>query len=238
MTAPFPTRLIHVGSDFQAPSLYISPVGAKGIYAALSYCWGLVKQPVMLTRARLESAAHEYLLDELPATLRDVIIICRRLGFEYVWIDALCIVQDSIDAEDWIRESANMENIYGGAALTIAASAAKSTADGILSASLPPFELNCALPYNLGDGQIGTVYVIPYKMAGSPFVSKVDPEPLERRAWCLQERLLSPRVLKFERHQAAWDCFTTRINANGPMKSPSDLSTRARLDWKFIIQVC
>ncbi|KAH8810936.1 heterokaryon incompatibility protein-domain-containing protein [Xylogone sp. PMI_703] len=233
LTTRLPTRLVHVGSDNQDPSLYIPPVGAQGIYAALSYCWGPVKQPVMLIRAKLGSVSYRYPFEELPATLRDVILICRRLDIEYVWIDALCIVQDSPNAEDWIRESANMANIYGGAALTIAASAAKQVTDGILSASFPPVDFNCVLPYNLGNGQSGMVYVLPFKRARPQFNSKVNSAPLEKRAWCLQERLLSPRILKFEESQLAWECSTTIINANGPLTKPKNLQ---RPSWKNIIE--
>jgi len=236
MTAPFPTRLIDVGSTDREPSLYISSLGEHGIYVALSYCWGIPKQSVMLNRVRLVSKDHTLPLSELPPTLRDVILICRRLSFQYVWIDALCIVQDSINGEDWLKESAKMPNIYGGAALTISASAARQISDGVLSTSFVPTKFSCALPYNLGNGKIGAVYVVPYKMRLSPFVSKEVPEPLETRAWCLQERLLSPRILKFETSQLVWECFSTKLNANGPTQSPSDLSKKARVDWKYIIQ--
>jgi hypothetical protein len=230
LIAPLPTRLIEVGSDASEPSIYISPARAQGVYAALSYCWGVSKQPVMLTRARLESKNHILPLMDLPATLRDAILICRRLGFQYVWIDALCIVQDSTDSEDWLRESANMANIYGRAALTITASAAKQTSDGILSASIPPVELKCAIPYNLGNGKVGNVFVVPYEVQETTSFSN---EPLETRAWSLQERLLSPRVLKFETSQLVWDCLSTKINSNGPLSDTR--ASRARFDWNQIV---
>jgi hypothetical protein len=214
-----PSRLVHVGSDNEDPSLFISPSAAQGVYVALSYCWGPGKQPVMLTRSRIESRSFAYPLSELPPTLRDVILISRRLGFEYVWIDALCIIQDSIDAEDWKRESANMANIYGNAALTIAASAAHRTSDGILSTPIPPTTLTCALPYDLPNGQIGTVYVIPYPIRRSVFrEDSIDKEPLELRGWTLQEKLLSPRILRYESKQMSWECRSTKINSNGPLQ--------------------
>jgi hypothetical protein len=235
-----PTRLVDVGSDRREPSLYISPVAAREVYAALSYCWGPEKQPVVLTRSRLESGSHTYPLTELPPTLRDVILICRRLGFQYVWIDALCIVQDSINAEDWKRESANMANIYGNAALTIAASAAMRTNDGILSTAIPPTDLTCALPYNLPNGEKGAVYVVPYNISRS-FLSNDTKEPLELRGWTLQEKLLSPRVLKFESKQMSWDCLSQKINSNGPLPNVTasggaSKGTKARSDWQYIVE--
>lgn len=236
-----PTRLVDVGSDRQEPSLYISPAGARGVYAALSYCWGPGKQPIMLTRSRIESGSYEYSLTKLPPTLRDVILICRRLGFQHIWIDALCIVQDSINAEDWKREAANMANIYGNAALTIAASAATSTSDSILSTAIPPTDLTCALPYKIPNGEMGAVYVIPYNINRSFLLSNDAKEPLELRGWTLQEKLLSPRVLKFESKQMSWDCLSQSINSNGPLPNLTTLGepsrgARTRTDWQSIVE--
>ena len=193
----------------------------------------------MLTRSRLESRSYAYPLAELPPTLRDVILICRRLGFQYVWIDALCIVQDSVDAEDWKRESANMANIYGNAALTIAAAAAKGTIDGILSTPIPPTPLTCALPYGLPDGEMGAVYVIPYPIRRSAYQEDgASKEPLELRGWTLQEKLLSSRVLRYENKQMSWNCLSTKINSNGPLLDdtvPGDVSTETR-HWQRTIE--
>jgi hypothetical protein len=46
----------------------------------------------------------------MPATFFDATIITRELGYRYLWIDSLCIVQDFL--EDWEAESQNMGNIY------------------------------------------------------------------------------------------------------------------------------
>ena len=75
LPTPFPTRVVHVGSDDLDPSLYISPFGAQGIYAALSYCWVPGKQPVMLTGSRLKSKSYAYPLARLTPTFQDVILI-------------------------------------------------------------------------------------------------------------------------------------------------------------------
>ena len=67
---------------------------------------------------------------DLPLTIQDSITIARRLGFRYIWIDALCIIQDS--ADDWEREAAKMHLIYQNSALTIAAFTASDSQPGIL----------------------------------------------------------------------------------------------------------
>jgi hypothetical protein len=41
---------------------------------------------------------------------QDAISVTRALGIRYLWIDALCILQDSV--KDWEQESANMAAVY------------------------------------------------------------------------------------------------------------------------------
>ena len=50
-------------------------------------------------------------------------LVTRALGFRYVWIDSLYIVQDS--ASDWQRESSLMGSVYSGGAINIAVDAAE-----------------------------------------------------------------------------------------------------------------
>jgi hypothetical protein len=66
-----------------------------------------------------------------PATLRDAIIITRALGIKVIWIDALCIKQDS--PEDWAAEAAKMREVYSDAVLSICAANSPSTRTGIFS---------------------------------------------------------------------------------------------------------
>jgi hypothetical protein len=66
--------------------------------------------------------------DLAPATFRDAINIARVLGIEYIWVDALCIVQD--DPIEWQKEASKMESIYSGSSLTIAATDATNSSGG------------------------------------------------------------------------------------------------------------
>jgi hypothetical protein len=59
---------------------------------------------------------------ELPKTFQDAIEISRRLDIRFLWIDSLCIIQDS--KEDWLKESVIMGDIYQHAYCNIAATAA------------------------------------------------------------------------------------------------------------------
>ena len=68
--------------------------------------------------------------EDIPKTFQDAIIVTHFLGFQYLWIDSLCIIQD--DLNDWAEESAKMSTIYADATLTIAASAAPDDTHGFL----------------------------------------------------------------------------------------------------------
>src|SRR4051794_22873221 len=72
------------------------------------------------TKATKSTRLKSIPLVKLPKSFREAVFITRRLGYLYLWIDSLCIVQD--DKEDWQQESAKMADIYENAALTIAAS--------------------------------------------------------------------------------------------------------------------
>lgn len=66
----------------------------------------------------------------MPQTYQDAIQVTDALGLRYLWIDALCIIQECQD--DWAKESQNMGNIYKNSHVTIAPIATKSCWDGFL----------------------------------------------------------------------------------------------------------
>ncbi|KAK7718842.1 hypothetical protein SLS57_005952 [Botryosphaeria dothidea] len=88
--------------------------------------------------------------DWLPKTFRDAITVVRSLGFRYIWIDSLCIVQDDLD--EWLRESEQMGVIYERAALTIAACHAKNSTEGCFF-DRTPVSSPVTLPYWDSNGQ-------------------------------------------------------------------------------------
>ncbi|KAK4449687.1 heterokaryon incompatibility protein-domain-containing protein [Podospora aff. communis PSN243] len=101
-----PTRVIDVGSAalVDIPFLYVSK-GERLPYATLSYCWGDSENKCRTTQETIHRFQQGIGL-ELPATFQDAVILTRHLGIRYLWIEALCIVQD--DEEDWKRESARI----------------------------------------------------------------------------------------------------------------------------------
>jgi hypothetical protein len=96
-------------------------------HLALSYCWGKTL-PFTTTKASLNTRKAGITWANLPTTFQDAITLTRALGHRYIWIDALCIVQN--DPADWERESAKMASIYQSAVLTISVAHGEDTAAG------------------------------------------------------------------------------------------------------------
>jgi hypothetical protein len=204
-----PTRVIGVGSldGSRTPFLFISN-GMPGEWATLSHCWGK-RRPLTTTISTLEARCRSLPLEHLPPLYKDAIVIVRRLKYRYLWIDSLCILQDS-DA-DWQTESENMGHIFKNAAFTIAAEAAPDSTHSILDITRSvsnSVRLSC---HSRSRRLEGTMLA----RLGYPF-TQVGKSELSRRAWTLQEDLLSPRVLKFRKKQLAWSCRTLECTEEDP----------------------
>ncbi|KAH8654616.1 heterokaryon incompatibility, partial [Tricladium varicosporioides] len=87
-------------------------------YLTLSHCWGGGNN-FKLQAGNLKHLKSEIPLDQLPRTFRDAMVITKVLGYRYLWIDSLCIIQDS--EEDWAQEAGRMAQVYGNAILNLAA---------------------------------------------------------------------------------------------------------------------
>lgn len=123
---PLPTRLISIGGR----AIRLEPTEnwhSTPPYITLSYCWG--KLDFIQTRtSNLEEYLVEIPQDKLPKTFKDAIRIAQALGVGYLWIDSLCIIQDS--AADWRKESCRMSGVYGSSYLNVAASSAIDPSQG------------------------------------------------------------------------------------------------------------
>ncbi|KXX76165.1 Vegetative incompatibility protein HET-E-1 [Madurella mycetomatis] len=135
------------GSKDWTVQLAVPPQGAKGRYLTLSHRWGS-KHHLKLTRCNFKSLQEGITVQSLPQTYRDAAIVAAQLGYRYLWIDALCIVQD--DPEDWRRESVKMCTVYRNSYCTIFAHTSNQDNDGFLAASrgysprwyFPPSSIN------------------------------------------------------------------------------------------------
>lgn len=194
-----PSRVIAINED---SIRLLATSHLTGQYIALSYCWG-GPQPCQLQRSNKAEYENEIVRSNMPKTIRDALSVTEKLGFQYIWIDSMCILQD--DEDDKIAEIGKMQDIYSNASLVVCASASQSCGEGFLDTGLAPGAspllpdtgalLKCGLP----SGSVGTVRLI------DRAEYRQSEEALFSRGWTLQESLLPTRLVRFGAC-LSWEC--------------------------------
>jgi hypothetical protein len=202
-----PTRLVKVGavgSGTTTCRLVETKELAEPVqYLTLSHCWGTWRHSTM-TMENIQTFK-----DMIPPalltskTFQDAFEVTRRLGFKYIWIDSLCIVQSN--HEDWSRESARMSEVYGHAQLNLIAAHARDGRDGCFHDRNVLTARPCKIPSPFNHASDDYFLVYPMRI-DKVFEEEVRSSPIYKRAWILQERLLAPRTLYFGRNQLFWAC--------------------------------
>jgi hypothetical protein len=177
----------------------------EGRYVTLSHCWG-TEVFYHLEKSTLSRFEEGVGLEELPKTFQHAVDFTCRLGIRYIWIDSLCILQDSV--EDWLFESAQMDQVYNNSFCNISATAADNSSKGLyaerLSTQIWLDDIDIrtvGFPGRQDETSKCTVFDLSF------WEHSVDDAPVNKRGWVLQERLLSPRVLHFCHDQIAWECW-------------------------------
>ncbi|VBB79502.1 Putative protein of unknown function [Podospora comata] len=227
-----PTRVVDVGTpdnDFKTLRVVHSH-GSQAPFVALSHCWGGRIEPVLTTKT-LDTFTTSLSFDSLPANFRDAITITRKLGIQYLWIDSLCIMQDS--RQDWEVESKKMAQIYGSSTFTISAFVSKRSTAGILNpaptAGPPPMSVPLTMLSEQGEA----------RKLKLEWRHPSDREDLRRldmacvlnsRGWTFQEFLLSRRHLIYGRHQIYWRCRAGQKSAEAGILPEGDKRAHSVFD--------
>lgn len=209
-----PTRVVDVGTSDLDTARIIHSNGLAAEYIALSHCWGgyIATTLTSKTSSQYQNALPQA---ELPANFRDSITIARQLGIRYLWIDSLCILQDS--AQDWEKESQMMARVYGDATLTLSAIAASGSSIGLLTNHPIPTLQPSPVTLRIHASDDPAYHIIAYREdpEEESLRSLTNSAPLSLRGWTLQEAVLSPRTLFYGASQIYWSCPETYHAADG-----------------------
>lgn len=193
----FPTRVL----DIQGPDARLAEnLTTEDNYVALSHCWGK-EEFIKTEKSTFQSHKKCIELQSMPQNFKDAIHVCRALGYKYLWIDSLCIIQD--DEQDWVEQSDLMEGIYHNADLVIAATCAPNAMSGFLTESRPSYREG-TVSISLQDTDNPTTFW--YRLIPP---HRCREGPLDDRGWAFQERLRARRYLSFGSREMTWLCQTS-----------------------------
>lgn len=210
-----PTRLLDLAQISDQCSVTLketTDVDPTSSYITLSHCWGSFLS-VRLLKSLYDSFREGILIEELPETFQNAIEFTRALRIRYLWIDALCIIQDS--QSDWLREALLMSSVYSYSWLNLAATSSINSHGGLFHSRnflLSP----CTVTASWKGFAPGSYTVLD----GSTLTRQVEDSPLNQRAWVLQERLLAPRTAHFTYNQIFWECQHTLACETFPLGVP------------------
>ncbi|KAK3987596.1 heterokaryon incompatibility protein-domain-containing protein [Cladorrhinum sp. PSN332] len=268
----YPRMLLDVGVTAFASSkteladirlIYSKDVLEPVKWVALSHCWGPPSlRPILTTKDTLSERCRRIPFSSLSLTFQDATRLTRQLGYRYLWIDSLCIIQDEIS--DWENEAKRMAMIYEGAELTLCALSSENSNQGCRTngtglvssprdshADSGDFDIapgirirlfNKGWPRNWDD-ESGHV-TEPYQVA-----VQRKRNPLKSRAWALQERQLSRRKVLFSQGMLLWECETIKGSEEMPWKKyglnarpasqplPILLDAQENFDWDGPAQI-
>jgi len=210
-----PTRLVQV--DIWEGKYALKLVQGEAVqepdrYLTLSHCWGANMPSSAKTLAStLQDNLVSIPWEGLTQTFRDAVAMTERLGYTHIWIDSLCILQDS--KADWEAEAAVMGQVYANCDLMLSADGAPEGSIGLFRSaqiSSKPWQ---------PSGVDGTIldalrfaYIKHHRTFGQMVQMFVSPDewaqlcPLNTRAWCYQEWRLAPRIIRFGMDELHWDC--------------------------------
>ncbi|KAK9800118.1 putative Heterokaryon incompatibility domain-containing protein [Seiridium cardinale] len=220
-----PTRLIDVGTITE-PVLKLTPsteIPRYSSYFSLSHRWG-TKKIILLKKGNIESLMVEIPDNELSQTFRDAITFARMMDARYIWIDSLCIIQDS--KEDWSREAATMADVYARSTCNLSAIGASEGGDGLFFkrnlAGMEPLVLKVKGRKFGSSKQLvpGGTYLVPDAAA---WQREIRESALHTRGWVYQERTLSSRIIHFGLTRVYFECIEIQASEDYPEKLLPDL---------------
>lgn len=208
-----PSRLIDVGGSKESCVRLISStdsIRGEHLYTTLSYCWGGA-QHLNLSSSNVAEFEKGLLLSSLPKTIREAIQVTREIEIRCLWVDSICIFQDSV--EDWEAEAVRMSDVYGSSYCTIMATHGRDSNEGLFRPRVDNIVRPTWHEVWYEDQTRPTVFMreMPIEAEGEVgfYTSRLDDAPAAKRAWIFQEHVLSKRLIHFTHDQLMWECQST-----------------------------
>ncbi|RTE82367.1 hypothetical protein BHE90_003060 [Fusarium euwallaceae] len=213
---PLPTRVLDVGTLEQPHlRLHVAGIGEREEYTCLSYCWGTGVLKFETTTATVDDLRKHIPFPALPKTIQDAIVFTRRLQVRYLWVDALCIIQnDNSNPSDWQVEAARFGTYYQNALCTLAASGSGDSSEGLFLPSLDRMYPTYFCTRLHRNSKESLYYTWTPGFHDAPWLASSG--PLSARGWAVQERILSPRIVHFTRRCVIWECAELLASERSP----------------------
>ncbi len=216
-----PKRMIFLGEKAKTARLIDTPLDTRVSYAALSYCWG-ENATFMTFKKTLKDFEKAIPVDDLPQTIKDAFCLTKELGLDYLWVDAICIVQK--EKEEWEEESQKMGHIYSNAKIVLAATRSGNVHDGMFTKRLAtPLSRDVEAPGGSMRARrnLNHEIIISCRTKSDYWWEKYIKTtfPLLSRGWGFQERMLATRIVHFTPTELVWECQRHRRCECGVMES-------------------
>ncbi|KAH6994632.1 heterokaryon incompatibility protein-domain-containing protein [Fusarium venenatum] len=243
-----PTRILDLSSF---PNIrLVETNGTRSAYCALSYCWGDMAINTTTTRGNASIHMEGIPMESLPVFIQEALVAARTLGYRYIWIDALCIIQD--DPDDWDKEASRMKDVYSNAELTLSSLVASGCHEhlfrsrGVRKTRPVPFEIwrpKDKRP-SWKEEVVYQYVVYPSFLIGgggdpngfSRADSVVSKAPITSRGWVLQEQMLSTRILYFGCNQLLWECLCVATTDLDPSRVMTTRGLGTHIERKYALQ--
>ncbi|EXK84690.1 hypothetical protein FOQG_11216 [Fusarium oxysporum f. sp. raphani 54005] len=190
-----PTRLIEIIDTFHVRLVPPGSLPVESVsYVAFSHCWGKV-EAIKLLQSNLDIFHRGIKIRHLPNSYQEAVQLCLQMGFKYIWIDSLCIIQDSL--VDWTQEAKDMKRVYEHAIFNLCS----ATASDSSGTSFVARRADLLKPQRLRIH--GEVFQL---VCDDLLQDDITYCTLRSRAWVYQEWYLSKRSLILGSHQRWWHC--------------------------------
>ncbi|KAH7166471.1 heterokaryon incompatibility protein-domain-containing protein [Dactylonectria macrodidyma] len=182
------------------------------------HCWGN-GHSLTLNRETYQELLSGVPLSSFPQTFQDALIVSHQLGVRHLWINAMCIFQDTDDISYWSSEASLMHKVYSNSLCNIVAAETPNSYHSIFNSRDPSTMLPPVSDVTLHSSHQGnSKLTAKYDLSNVLFWRQVEESRINQRGWMKQERFMSPRAPHYGAEQLFWECReknTAEMNPDG-----------------------